>query len=341
VATLALPANGSAGASAIEPQTLQQLTFSGHTNFTIPTGAVVLSDPVAFPVKAQSILTVSLYLANGQTTNFITGHPGSRTTTYMAHGNLAGAVDVNATTGAQRIARWYFISAVSAWLPVENRALVLVGDSITDGYGTTTNGNDRWPDDLLARLQASSSSQNKALAVINQAAGGNRVLYDGNGPNAFGRIGRDALGTSAVRYVLLFEGVNDIGTCSPDPAAQASMGDRLLAAFDQIVGRVHGARLPIFGATITPFSGPNSSYGNPVREAQRQRVNAWIRGSGRFDAVVDFDAAVRDPKNASQLNPDYDFGDHLHLNPEGYRAMAAAVDLDLFDKFKDGVHTMV
>ncbi|ROW01682.1 hypothetical protein VSDG_02201 [Cytospora chrysosperma] len=345
-ATIATPLNGSAGASAILAGSLTPLTFSGGlSSFSIPNGARIISDPIDYPVTAQQVLTISLYLEAGQTTNSITGHPGSRTTSYYSPGNQTASDDVLSDTATRQSEHWYFISAVQGYMPASTtpRALAIIGDSITDGRGSTTNLNDRWPDALLRRLQAAdSTSLQKAIAVINQAAGGNRVLADGLGPSALGRVDRDVLAHPGVSYALLFEGVNDIGGAPTDTASQAAVGDRLLAAYDQIIGMVHAPGIPIFGATITPFSGDaNSSvvqpYSHPNREATRQRVNAWIRDSGRFDGVVDFDAAVRDPANATVLNPLYDSGDHLHLNPAGYVAMAAAIDLGLFESFVDGV----
>lgn len=248
--------------------------------------------------------------------------------------------DVATVDGTQSSAHWYFISAVEGYLPtsLDTRALAIIGDSITDGRESTDNGNNRWPDDLLRRLQAQNATTlEKNLAVINQAAGGNRVLYDGNGPNAFGRVDRDVLAQSGITYAMIFEGVNDIGTAATDAASQTTVGDRLLASFDQIISLVHARGLPIFGATITPFGGDGQAYSDPTREATRQRVNAWIRGSGRFDGVVDFDAVIRDPNNATILNPLYDSGDHLHPNVQGYQLMADSFDLSLFEKFKDGV----
>ncbi|KAG8165450.1 hypothetical protein KVR01_005725 [Diaporthe batatas] len=342
-ATIALPLNGSAGTSAVKPETLVPLTFSGGLpNFTIPNGARIISDPVDFPVTAQQVLTISLYLASGQTTNSITGHPGSRTTSFYAPGNQTGEADLSADPATQSSAHWYFISAVEAYLPTSETsgAVAIVGDSITDGRGSTTDQNNRWPDNLVRRLQAANATAlQRGLAVVNQAAGGNRVLADGLGPNALGRIDRDVLAQSGVRYVVVFEGVNDIGTAAATAAAQQAVGDRLLAAYAQVIGLVHARGLPVFGATITPFGGNASvqAYSDPAREVTRQRVNAWIRTSGRFDGVVDFDAAVRDPANGTMLSPLYDSGDYLHLNPAGYVAMAQAVDLSLFEKFRDGV----
>jgi lysophospholipase L1-like esterase len=336
--SIALPVNNTSGSAAILPSSVQPVTFSGSAAFQVPNGAVVFSDPIAFPVVAGQVLSVTMYLAAGQATNSITGHPGSRTTSYMAPGNHLTAANLSTVAGAANVDHWYFISGVDAYLPASSSALVIVGDSITDGRGSTTNGNNRWPDQLRARMQASNATAAKNVAVINEAAGGNRVLADGLGPNALGRIDRDVIAQSGVGYMLVYEGVNDIGTAATDAATQAATADRLIAAFKQMVIRVHRFGIPAFGATITPFSGPGQTYSDPEREIQRQRVNEWIRTSGTFDAVVDFDAAVRDPANATQLDPRYNTGDYLHLNPEGYRIMAAAVDLTLFSRFKSGVH---
>ncbi|KAK8095768.1 GDSL-like Lipase/Acylhydrolase [Apiospora kogelbergensis] len=353
-ATIALPANrnGSTGVSAIDPSTVKRLTFSGggSTSYTIPMGALAVTDPVEFPVRGGDVVTISLYLAQGQRTNLITSHPGSRTTSFFAPGNVVNETDIaaasptNGTTAATKSAdHWYLISGLEAWLPREKTsALAIVGDSITDGRGSTTNQNDRWPDQLQARLNAQKKSA--GIAILNQAAGGNRVLQDGLGPNALSRIDRDVLAQSGVRYVMLFEGVNDIGVTAVDAAAQQDVGTRLIAAYDQIVTRLHAARLPVFGATITPFSGGKPGlqpYSDPERERTRQRVNAWIRDSGRFDAVIDFDKLVRNATRPDELSDAYNSGDYLHLNPAGYKAMGGAVDLALFDKFADGVDRMV
>ncbi|KAK4129542.1 SGNH hydrolase [Parathielavia appendiculata] len=348
-ATIALPVNGTAGSPAIRKDTVQYLTFSGSRSIQIPNGALALSDPIRFPVKAQTSVTITVYLASGQAGHAITGHPGSRTSSWLAQGDLVSAADVNTTATTQRIDKWFLIASIQAWLPTSHTSLAIVGDSITDGRGSTTNGNNRWPDQLVARLRSShshsrrssSSLDLRSISVANMAAGGNRILADGLGPNALGRVERDVLAHPGVRYALIFEGVNDLGTAATDPAVQTAVGDRVIQALDQMVSRLHAAGIAAFGATITPMSGPGQAYGDPVREAQRQRVNKWIRTSGRFDAVVDFDAAVRDPKNETMLSKEYDSGDYLHLNPAGYKAMAEAVDLKLFSRFSGGSSAMV
>jgi lysophospholipase L1-like esterase len=325
-ASIALPVDDKAGVSGIRPGTTRQLTFDGRASVTVPVGAQIVSDPVAFPLAAQANLTVTMYLAQGQPTTNITSHPGSRTTSYMVPGNQVDAADL---TGATTADHWYFISGVEAFEPDRAAGVVMLGDSLTDGRGSTTNQNDRWPDQLLQRLQADRRTAN--VAVLNQAAGGNRVLNDGLGPNALGRIDRDVLSTSGVAWLLVFEGVNDIGTADATDAAQAAVTADLIGAFDQIITRAHAQAIKVYGATITPFGG-NTGYDDPagLRERSRQQINTWIRTSHRFDAVVDFDKAARDPALPRQLRPAYDVGDHLHLNPTGYHALADAVPSTLF-----------
>jgi len=325
--------SSSLGTGAIDTNSLLPITFSGNSSITIPTGAQVVSDPIAFPVAAKGNLSLSLYLQDGHQGFAVTSHPGSRTTSWMGGGNQTAEYNLT-TSDVQSTAHWYFITAIEGWVESDAGALVVVGDSITDGRGSTTNGNDRWPDQLVTRLQGECK-----VSVINEAAGGNRVLADGLGPNALGRIDRDVLAQTGVKYAMIYEGVNDIGTAANTTEAQQDVGDRLIQAFDQIVTRVHAQRIPIFGATITPFSGNATTqpYSNANREVTRQRVNEWIRNSGRFDYVVDFDAVIADPSNPSQLAPQYDSGDYLHPNPLAYGKMAEAFDLGVFEKFKGGV----
>lgn len=185
-----------------------------------------------------------------------------------------------------------------------------------------------------------SNPATRQIGVFNQAAGGNRILADGLGPNAISRVDRDILAQSGVRYAMIFEGVNDIGTAATDPASQEAVGDRLIQAFKQIITRVHTFGIPMFAATITPFGSPNTTlqpYSDPEREKTRQRVNNWIRTSGAFDYVIDFDAIVRDPANVTMLSPQYDSGDELHPNVAGYNAIANAFPLHIFSEFAGGV----
>lgn len=324
-ASIALPTNQTAGIGGIQAKSIKKLTFSGEESFIIPNGAMVFSDPIEFPIDAESIVSVTLYLEGGQTTNLITAHPGSRTTSYFAPGDQLNDPELTDAASAEH---WYFISAVEGLAKRRSKAIAIVGDSITDGRGSTTNGNDRWPDQLLHRLQQ--SPRTSSIAVLNQAAGGNRILADGLGPNALGRIDRDVIAHSGVRYAIIFEGVNDIGYAPSSDEVQSAVAERVIQAYKQMILRLHRHNIAAYGATITPMSGPGQEYGTPSREKARQTVNEWIRTSGEFDAVIDFDKAVRDPDHPDQLLEEYDVDDHLHLNPAGYRAMAEAIDLDLF-----------
>ncbi|KAJ3818059.1 extracellular GDSL-like lipase/acylhydrolase [Lentinula raphanica] len=337
-ATIALPLDGAPGASAIDTSTLKILTFSGNTSFSIPNGALVVSDPVDFPIQPQSTLAVTIYLQDGQEGFSITSHPGSRTTTWMSFGNLVTASDV-ASSSASSVEHWYFVSAVETWSNSSSTsAFAIIGDSITDGRGSDDNKNNRWPDLVLARMQQNEATSH--IAVNNQAAGGNRVLADGLGPNALGRIDRDVLAQSGVKFAMIFEGVNDIGVAGTSEESQTLIGDQLISAYKQIVTRIHTFGIPVFAATITPFGAPNSTiqpYSSPVREATRQRVNAFIRTPGSFDAVLDFDKVVADPNDPSQLNPAFNSGDFLHPNVDGYEAIANSFPLDIFAQFSGGV----
>ncbi|WP_433832521.1 SGNH/GDSL hydrolase family protein [Actinoplanes sp. CA-015351] len=312
-AAVALPVDGRAGVSAIRPGSTRPLTFGGRPSMVIPVGAQMVSDPVDLPLLAGANLTISLYSSPGIASTALTSHPGSRTTSWLVNGDQHGAADV---TGAVPADHWYLISGVEVLAAVSG--LVLLGDSLTDGRGSTTNGNDRWPDQLFARLR------DPDLAVLNQAAGGNRVLRDGLGPNALARLDRDVLALSGARTLLLFEGVNDIGVAPATDSDQQQVVADLIGAYRQIVLRAQACDLRVLGATLTPFGGNIYDDVGGLRERSRQAVNAAIR-AGLFDGVVDFDAAVRDPATPRQLAAPYDVGDHLHLNPAGYGALAAAV----------------
>ncbi len=323
--SVAFPAGGQAGVSAIQPGTTQQVTFDGRPGVDIPVGAQAVSDPLNFGVATGSNVTVTMYLATGQASADITSHPGSRTTTYMVAGNHLDDADL---PGAASVEHWYFLSGAEVWAKPSTAALAVIGDSLTDGRGSTTNGNDRWPDQLFTRLQSNPGTS--GVAVANQGIGGNRVLNDSLGPSVLARLDRDVLAQSGVRWLIVFEGVNDIGTADATPAAQKQVADDLIAGYQQIITRAHALGIRVYGATITPFGG-NTMYDDPqgLREATRQTVNQWIRTSHAFDAVLDFDRAVRDRASQRQILPAFDSGDHLHLNPAGYQVLADTVPLSL------------
>ncbi|HEX7301862.1 SGNH/GDSL hydrolase family protein [Lentzea sp.] len=316
--TVALPADGKAGVSGVKPTTVRRVTFSGRSFVDVRVGAPALSDPLDFAVAPGTNLTVTAYLAAGQASSRITSHPGSRTTSHLLAGDHTEAAEM---PGATPVDHWYFLSGVEVLRP-RTSGVVVIGDSLTDGRGSTTNGNDRWPDQLSDRLHG--------VPVLNQAAGGNRVLDDGLGPNVLARLDRDLLAQTGVRWLVLFEGVNDIGTAAPTAAAQQTVAEDLVAAYQQVVERAHAHDIEVYGATLLPFGGHGYDDPDGHRESARQTVNRWIRTSRRFDAVLDFDAAVRDPATPRQLLPVADVGDHLHLNPTGYRMLAQAVPLRLF-----------
>ena len=316
----------SAGGSAIDAATERALTFGGRAAAAIPEGAALLSDPIEFDLPPLSNLAVTLYLRGAPPD--VTGHPGSRTTSYVQAGN---AVSATALPDAVTVDHWYFVSGIDVRAPVGAGAVVVLGDSITDGRGSTTNGNDRWPDVLARRLQASPATAQ--VAVLNAGIGGNRLLRDGLGPNALARLDRDVLAQPGVRWLLVFEGINDIGTASAarskgEPAATA---EDVIGAYTQIIERARALGIRVYGATIMPFEGFSyAGYFTAESEAERLKVNAWIRTSGRFDAVIDFDKVTRDPERPSRLSAAVDGGDRLHPSAAGYRIMADAIDLALF-----------
>ncbi|PWY91307.1 SGNH hydrolase [Aspergillus sclerotioniger CBS 115572] len=330
--SIAIPPNNTLGSSTIIPDTITPLSFDGESSILIPPGSLAVTDPITLPQGAKTTLTVDIYLATGQTGEAITSHPGSRTTSWMTFGEMVGAEELTETDLAD-VEHWYFISAIEALLPLPYHSCAILGDSITDGRGSDTNENNRWPDLLLPVLHQNTTT--KYISLLNQAAGGNRILHDGLGPNLLSRIDRDVLAHSAVTHTIVFEGVNDIGTASNDSYTQHITGDRIIRAYQQIVTRLHAAGIKVFGATITPFGTPENAtvvqtYSDPERERTRQRVNGWIRDSGGFDGIVDFDAMVRSDTDGSVLKSEYDSGDHLHLNPRGYEAMARGFPVDLF-----------
>jgi lysophospholipase L1-like esterase len=322
--SVALPVAGRAGVSGVCPETSRRVTFHGRAGVTAPAGAQVVSDPLDFTVAPAANLTVTVYLAAGQVATGITSHPGSRTTSYLLAGEHVDAADL---PGATPVEHWYFLSGVEVLAPHGTAAVVMLGDSLTDGRGSTTNMNDRWPDRLLDRLRAGPGGD--GVAVLNQGAGGNRVLNDGLGPSALARFDRDVLAQSGVAWLVVFEGVNDIGTAEATLAGQDAVAADLIAAYEQMIVRARAQGIRVYGATLPPFGG--SDYDDPAghREAARQAVNGWIRSDGGFDAVLDFDRATRDPADPRRLLPAYDEGDHLHMNPAGYRALADAVPLPL------------
>lgn len=306
--------SGSGGAGEIAVATDRALTFRGAPSVNIPPGETVLSDPFDFDLPPLTNLAVTIHFGDCSAT-VINGHPGSRTTSFIQSGN---AISEPSLPSAAKTAHWYIITGVDVLAGDDSKAIAVLGDSITDGRGSTTDGNDRWPDALAWRL--STNAPTSSVGVLNMGIGGNG-LYGGLGPSALSRYDRDVLNQNGVRWVIVFEGVNDIGAGGASAASVTN-------AYMQFIDKAHARHLQVYGATITPFGG--NGYYTPSHEAVRQTVNDWIRTSGKFDAVIDFDAAVRNPVTLTNLISSYDSGDGLHLSPTGYRAMANAVDLNLF-----------
>jgi lysophospholipase L1-like esterase len=299
----------------VDVSTDRALAFSGAASVTIAAGQAAWSDPLDFALAPLGNLAVTV--AFGRVPDDVTGHPGSRTTSYQQ----AGSRELGAASMASALAtdHWYVVSGVDVRADPAARAIVVLGDSLTDGRGSTTNGNDRWPDLLARRLRGGAATAN--VAVLNQGIGGNHVVRGGLGPAASARYRRDVLGQSGARWLIVFEGVNDIGAGTPAPA--------ITAAFDEMIAAAHAAGLRVYGATLAPFHG--HSHFTAANEAARQAVNAHVRG-GAFDAFIDFDAALRDGASPPRLQPAYDGGDGLHLTPAGYRKLADSVDLSLFTR---------
>ena len=294
------------------------LTFNGRPQIAIPAGAFVLSDPVDFAVSAVSDLAIDLYLPDDTAagTSPLTMHSVALQTNYVSpRGNHVGAERLPVMTTTQS---WFFLARVEVMAPDSVGAVVTFGDSITDGTRSTPDTNNRWPNHLTTRLR----ERGIEMGVLNTGIAANRVLGEWRGVNALARFARDGLTQSGVTHVVVLEGINDLRI---DPALTA---DDLIWGYRQLIARAHARGLRIYGATLLPCEGSNRW--TPELETKRQALNDWIRTSGAYDGVIDFDAAVRDPSEPTKLLPQYDSSDHLHPSDAGYQAMGDAVPLELF-----------
>ena len=292
------------------------LTFNGKKGVTMKPGEEVVSDPVKFKVAERMNLAVTIHYGKISSTT-LTSHPGSRTTSYIAKGNTTDFSNPVAKTD-----HWYTISSIDVIPKKKNSsAIAVLGDSITDGRGTTTNGQDRWTDQLSRNLLANGMN----ISVLNFGLGGNCVLRGGLGPTGQSRYARDLFGHDGVKYIILFEGVNDIG--GSRDAIETAEGVKKV--WQDIIREAHARGIKVFGATVTPFKG--NGYGRGNHEEGRKALNEWIRTSGEFDGVIDFDAMVRDTEDPERLNPAFLFeNDWLHLNASGYEVMGKGIDVKLF-----------
>ena len=308
----------SSGKGTIKPDTEKVLTFKGKNSVTIPAGGTVTSDTLEYCLPKLTDIAITIYFGN--TPTILTGHPGSRTTSYIVPGN---GIDSLSMPTAIPTEHWYIIAGIDVIADVSSNAVVALGDSITDGRGSTTDMQNRWTDNLAKRLLGNTDTA--GVGVLNMGIGGNTVLSGGLGPSAVDRFERDILSQSGVRYLIIFEGVNDIGINN-----NLKVVTDLINAYKEFISKAHDNDILVYGATILPFRG--SQYDSAVNEQARQMINDWIRTSGQFDAVIDFDAAVRDAEDHTKLQDIYDSGDHLHPNAEAYKKMAEIIDLNLFSR---------
>lgn len=314
----------SAGASAIRPESLHTLTFGGQNSIVLPPGAQAVSDPVPMTTPAFADLAISLFLPLQQISN-VSVHSGAQQDNFIQTGNHVSATSLDSPAV---VPSWFFVKGVDVE-PVAPHAAAIVafGDSITDGAYVTQNQNHRWSDYLAIRLHNNPATAD--LAVLNQGIGGNCVLITCIGPNAQARFDRDVLGQAGVRYVIVLESINDIGSLhEPNRPNYHLTAQDLEQGLSQLIARAHEHGIKVFGATLTPYKG--AGYFSEQGEQIREDVNQWILTSGAFDDVIDFDKATRDPANPLVFAPAYDSGDHLHPKDAGYDAMANSIDLSLF-----------
>ncbi|MFI7442384.1 SGNH/GDSL hydrolase family protein [Nonomuraea indica] len=308
--------------AAVRRGSVRHLTVNRSRTFTVPAGAEIASDPVPLPLDALSSVTITLYLA--VPTGPATYHAQAMATSYRAAADHRADLGGSAFTETSR--SWYYLSGVDVVGGVRREGVVAFGDSLTDGYGSSPDADNRYPDELAERLAAAG----RPRAVLNQGIGGNRVTVDSVwlGDKGTSRFRRDVLGQPGVGTVIILEGVNDIGMSQAPSPIGAPLTDvsvqQLIAGHRDLIRQAEAKGLRVIGATLPPMKG--SRYYSAQTEAKRDELNTWIRTSGEYDAVVDLDRALASRSDGDQLNPAYDSGDHLHLNDAGYRAMAHAVD---------------
>jgi lysophospholipase L1-like esterase len=307
----------------------RKLTFGGLESVSIPAGALVVSDPVDLEVPVLSDVAVSLFVPGELAANFqITGHGNAHQTNYIS---TPGDFTATSEMPVQEVtASFLLLSCIEVDAPDGTGGIVTVGDSLTDCNLSTLDANHRWPDQLARRLIAGGSG--RQFGVMNQGLGGNRILHDGRGDSGLRRFDRDVLSQPGGSHVIILLGINDIRNRSQLPEEDVTAED-MIVGLRQMIERAHTRGLQIFGGTLLTFEHEtfNPGFYTEQGETKRQAVNAWIRESGAFDAVIDFEAALRDPAHPTRMQPEFDCGDHLHPSDAGYLQMGDCIDLSLFD----------
>ena len=311
-------AKTSGSSAEIDETSTVSLTFDGKAGVTMPAKGKAVSDPVNFKIGPRENVAITIHYGSASSTS-VSGHPGSRTTSYLKSGNTTDF------SGAAKTDHWYNILTLEVEAPEKAGAVAILGNSITDGRGSTTNQQNRWADVLSRRLLANEPT--KQVGVLNMGIGGNCVLGGGLGPTGASRYQRDLLGQEGVKWIILFEAVNDLGGAQNG----VQTANRIKDVYKQIIREAHQKGIYVFGATITPFKG--NGYYSADHEKGRSTLNNWIRTTKMLDGVIDFDEAVRDPQNPEAMQSQFLFeNDWLHLNAKGYETMGGCIDLDLFTK---------
>lgn len=305
---------------AIDASTQKVLRFGNKKEAIISPNGEVVSDPLSFNLKPGSKLAITIYF--GATSPDVTGHPGSRTTSYILAGNQIASADFS---GAIKTDHWYVINGIDVLTTPQAGCIAVLGNSITDGRGSGTNKQNRWTDVLSQRLLEDPATSQ--VGVLNLGIGGNCVVRGGLGPTGVSRFDRDILSQSNVRWLIILEGINDIGGIKSAEMAPKVAND-LINAYSQMIDKAHAKGIKVYGATILPFA--KSFYDKDFRQSARDTVNAWIRNSGRFDAVIDFDKRMENPNESKTILPDMHDNDFLHPNEKGYRRLGESIDLHLF-----------
>ena len=311
----------STGGSSINDKSLKMLTFNGKNEVVMPPNSDIISDPLKFNLEPGAKIAITI--CYGGTAPDITGHPASRATSYLLAGNQSPKADFTTSIATDH---WYTISGIDVYAPKTSGAIAILGNSIADGRGSGTNKFNRWGDVLSSRLNANLKTAKRG--VLNLGIGGNCVVRGGLGDPALKRFDRDILGQSGVKWLIVSTGVNDIGNSRNEEASQGAIRE-VIAGYEEFISKAHKKGIKVYGATIIPFG--KSQYDGDHRQMARQAINDWIRNSGKFDAVIDFDLAMRDPSAPNNMRDELQSGDNLHPNEAGYKTMGEFIDLILFE----------